>query len=62
LLLLGYAWARTWRIAVNKKGDFYRSKLEVAQYYFDYLLPEAELRLSLVDRAASIPFVRERRP
>lgn len=62
LLLLGYAWARTWRIAANKKGDFYRSKLEVAQYYFDYLLPEAELKLSLIDRAASIPFVREMRP
>lgn len=62
LLLMGYAWARTWRIAASKEGDFYRSKLEVAQYYFDYLLPEAELRLRLIHQAAPIPFVRGIQP
>jgi alkylation response protein AidB-like acyl-CoA dehydrogenase len=51
LLLLGTVWARTARVAVARAHHpFYRLKMETAQFYFDHLLPEANLRLELLER------------
>jgi alkylation response protein AidB-like acyl-CoA dehydrogenase len=51
LLLLGTVWARAARLAVARVSQpFYRLKLETARFYFDHVLPEANLRLELLER------------
>lgn len=59
LCMLGYWWARTARFVANHVADpFYRGKFETAQFYFDHVLPEAELRLTLIERRrAPIPWI-----
>ncbi|MNO09717.1 hypothetical protein D3C81_2330810 [compost metagenome] len=58
LVLLGYAWARTWRISFERAEPFYQVKVEAAQFYFDYVLPEADLRIKIIRKAAVLPFKR----
>ena len=58
LILLGYAWARTWRISFERAEPFYQVKVETAQFYFDYVLPEADLRIKIIRKAAALPFKR----
>jgi hypothetical protein len=44
-------WARAARLAVARVSQpFYRLKLETARFYFDHVLPEANLRLELLER------------
>jgi hypothetical protein len=59
LLILGSVWARTARLAAPRHRDsFYASKLRTAQFYFDYLMPEARLRLDLLSRRhCALPWV-----
>ncbi|HVN45582.1 MAG TPA: acyl-CoA dehydrogenase family protein [Steroidobacteraceae bacterium] len=51
LLMLGGLWARAARLAArhDRTDPFYRSKADTAQFYFDYLLPEASWRLRLIE-------------
>jgi alkylation response protein AidB-like acyl-CoA dehydrogenase len=48
LTLLGVLWARTARIVAPQASSeaFYATKLATANFYFDYLLPEATYRLA----------------
>jgi alkylation response protein AidB-like acyl-CoA dehydrogenase len=57
LCLLATVWGRTARAAApNSEQPFQRRKLETARFYYDYLLPEAQLRLALVERRhAAVP-------
>lgn len=52
LYLLGFGWLRTARLASegwdSASKIFYREKLETAQFYFRYLLPEAEYRIRML--------------
>jgi alkylation response protein AidB-like acyl-CoA dehydrogenase len=59
LLLVGSMWARAARIAAPRRGEpFYTEKLQSAQFYVDYLLPEARLRLDLLTkRHCALPWV-----
>jgi alkylation response protein AidB-like acyl-CoA dehydrogenase len=51
LLLLGTVWARAARLAAARVSEpFYRLKMQTAQFYFDHVLPEANLRLELLER------------
>lgn len=53
LYLLGYGWMRSARLALRADGtfgaDFYRQKLATADFYFRYLLPEADYRIRMVE-------------
>jgi len=53
LLLLGFAWARTARISLSHGSDdeFYKDKLVTAQFCFDFVLPELQQRLELINMA-----------
>jgi alkylation response protein AidB-like acyl-CoA dehydrogenase len=59
LCVLAFWWARTARIVATKLADpFYRVKFETARFYFDHLLPEAELRFALIERRhAPLPWI-----
>ncbi|NVK41114.1 MAG: acyl-CoA dehydrogenase family protein [Oceanospirillaceae bacterium] len=58
LLLLAYTWARTVPKCVDRKDAFYREKLDTADFFFNYLLPEYRYRVDLIKAAASpMPFV-----
>jgi hypothetical protein len=50
LVLLGFAWARSARLAKPRSSAdaFYRDKLITAQFFFDYLLPAVDLHLRLM--------------
>jgi alkylation response protein AidB-like acyl-CoA dehydrogenase len=51
LVLLGMMWARAARMSTDRGSDpFYEAKLESARFYFDQVMPEAGLRLELVQR------------
>jgi Acyl-CoA dehydrogenase, C-terminal domain/Acetyl-CoA dehydrogenase C-terminal like len=52
LCLLAGLWARAARVAASCEPmtPFYRSKLETAHYFFNYVLPEADYRLALIKR------------
>jgi len=58
LLLVGAWWARAARMAMPRASqDFYSSKLETARFYFDYVMPESNLRLTLLEqRHCAIPW------
>ena len=60
LLKLGTVWTRTARLAAPRRGEsFYATKLQTAQFFFDYLMPEARLRLDLLNkRDRALPWVR----
>ncbi|SFW99836.1 acyl-CoA dehydrogenase family protein [Marinospirillum alkaliphilum] len=53
LYLLGYGWLRSARLALQAKGSagpvFYQHKLATADFYFRYLLPEADYRIRMVE-------------
>ncbi len=58
LSLLAMVWARMARAAAARADDFSRRKLETARFYFDHVLPEARLRLALIEaRHANLPWV-----
>lgn len=59
LVSLGFVWLRSARLAEGRSEDpFYAAKQESAAFYFNYLLPEAQYRLSLVDATRhSLPFL-----
>lgn len=53
LLLLGFVWARSARIAMPRAAtdSFYREKVISAEYCFDFVLPELQHRLRLIEAA-----------
>jgi alkylation response protein AidB-like acyl-CoA dehydrogenase len=59
LCLLGFWWARTARrVAAQRPDPFYRVKFETARFFFDHVLPEADLRLALIERRhAPLPWI-----
>jgi len=59
LLLVGSIWARAARLASPRRTEpFYASKLQTAQFFFDYLMPETRLRLDLLNRRhCALPWV-----
>jgi alkylation response protein AidB-like acyl-CoA dehydrogenase len=59
LCVLGVWWARTARlVAVRRSEPLYRAKWDTARFYFDHLLPEADLRLTLIEaRHAPLPAI-----
>jgi alkylation response protein AidB-like acyl-CoA dehydrogenase len=59
LLLVGSTWVRAARLAAPRSDEtFYGDKLQTAQFYFDYLMPEARLRLELLaKRHCALPWV-----
>jgi hypothetical protein len=59
LLLVGSFWARAARLAHPRRSEsFYASKLQTAQFFFDYLMPETRLRLDLLHRRhCALPWV-----
>jgi alkylation response protein AidB-like acyl-CoA dehydrogenase len=59
LCVLGVWWARTARLVAARRSEpFYRAKWDSARFYFDQLLPEATLRLTLIDaRHAPLPSI-----
>jgi alkylation response protein AidB-like acyl-CoA dehydrogenase len=59
LCVLGLWWARIARLAAARLTEpFYSSKWETARFYFDHVLPEADLRLTLIDaRHTPLPSV-----
>ena len=59
LLLIGGVWARAARLAHPRRSEsFYAAKLQTAQFFFDYLMPEARLRLELLTRReCELPWV-----
>lgn len=57
-LLLGHAWARAARLAGEREQALYRRKAETAAFYFNYLWPQAEYHLRLLQAAsAPLPFL-----
>ena len=51
LSLVGSFWARAARVSTPRAADaFYRTKLETANFFFNYLLPETHFRLDLINR------------
>jgi alkylation response protein AidB-like acyl-CoA dehydrogenase len=58
LCLLATAWARMARAALPKSQEaLQRRKLETARFYFDCVLPEADLRFALLERRhAALPW------
>lgn len=61
LCLFAMVWARMARAAASIcEEGFGRRKLETARFYFDYVLPEAQLRLALIEaRHAVLPWIEE---
>jgi alkylation response protein AidB-like acyl-CoA dehydrogenase len=59
LTVIGSLWARAARIAGPRTSDaFYRTKMETAQFYFDYIFPETQLRIDLINkRKCALPWV-----
>jgi alkylation response protein AidB-like acyl-CoA dehydrogenase len=59
LLLMGWAWARTARVASARAGDaWYEGKLAAARFGLQWLLPEIDWRLQRVRAAeAELPWV-----
>jgi len=58
LVLLGFAWARAARLAEGQEGEFYRRKVETAQYYFNYVVVEADYRVAVIKGSgAGVPFI-----
>jgi hypothetical protein len=59
LCLLGVWWARIALLAAARVNEaFYRAKLDTARFYFDQVLPEANLRLTLIDgRHTALPSI-----
>jgi alkylation response protein AidB-like acyl-CoA dehydrogenase len=59
LCLLGVWWARIALLAAPRANEaFYRAKLDTARFYFDHVLPEANLRLTLIDgRHTALPSI-----
>lgn len=59
MCLLGVWWARIARLAAARLDEpFYRAKFDTARFYFDHVLPEADLRLALIDgRHAPVPSI-----
>lgn len=59
LLIVGTVWTRIARLAAPRRREaFYASKLQTAQFFFDYLMPEARLRLDLLSkRHCALPWV-----
>jgi len=57
--LVGVWWARIARLAAARLNEpFYRSKFDTARFYFDHVLPEAALRLALIEgRHAPVPSI-----
>ena len=57
LCVLGAWWARMARLAAARRDEpFYGAKWDTARFYFDHLMPEANLRLTLIDgRHAPLP-------
>jgi Acetyl-CoA dehydrogenase C-terminal like len=54
LVLLAHGWARAEAVAASHATPFHAAKRETAQYYLDYLLPEAGLCLARI-RAGQNP-------
>jgi len=57
-LVFAYFWARMARVALDKQaeGDFYKSKLATARFYYAKLLPETEFHLRAA-RAGAAPLM-----
>ena len=54
-LVYAYFWARMAKIALDKQaeGDFYKSKLITARFYFQKMLPETAMNLKQIRSGAS---------
>jgi alkylation response protein AidB-like acyl-CoA dehydrogenase len=51
LLLLAAWWARAARLSLPRAAErFYGGKIETAKFFFDFVMPEASLRLELLER------------
>ncbi|MDR3562902.1 MAG: acyl-CoA dehydrogenase family protein, partial [Negativicutes bacterium] len=59
VLLMGHVWLRSWRLALGRTDDeFHVRKCQTARFFFDYLLPEADYRLTLMGKGdAVLPFL-----
>ncbi|HEY0746571.1 MAG TPA: acyl-CoA dehydrogenase family protein [Steroidobacteraceae bacterium] len=61
LATIGSLWSRAARIAITRlREHFYKSKFETAKFYFDYVLPESQLRIELIGRrGCTLPWIDE---
>jgi alkylation response protein AidB-like acyl-CoA dehydrogenase len=59
LTLLACLWARAARLALPRAAQgFYAAKRDSARFYFDHVMPEAQLRLHLIDqRRSPLPWI-----
>ncbi len=46
---LAYVWGRQAKVALQKEGRFYTTKLKTARYFFHNILPEADSYISLIE-------------
>ena len=61
LTIIGGFWSRAARIATSRSGDaFYAKKLRTARFYFDFIFPDAQLRLAhLARRDTELPWLEQ---
>jgi alkylation response protein AidB-like acyl-CoA dehydrogenase len=50
LTTLAYIWCRQVKVALQREGAFYQTKLKTARYFFHHILPEMDLLVKRIQR------------